>query len=257
MRKTQQTEFSLGLKWSIIGHLILLLCVLVQNLIFPDNPVRYIPTLKVDLVGLPDVLKKDLKIPQQVASDKQQTKPEAPSAKPVALNVSSKKEALKEVDKTNSQPSTQTIEKKNKYALDRIKALAKITDTFKDTSGEDHTHVTKSAPLKGNKLSPGTSLSGEAKEAQSMAYFDLLRDRLQHNWTLPPWIARQNFAAQVQIYIDAHGRVRNYHFVKPSGSSPFDEAIKKTLEQSQPFPIPPQSYQATLISEGVLIGFPL
>src|SRR5690242_2494332 len=53
-------DLSYGLKWSLGAHALLILAVLVKSFIFPGKPIPYIPTLKVDLVGLPDVLKKDL-----------------------------------------------------------------------------------------------------------------------------------------------------------------------------------------------------
>ena len=36
-----------------------------------------------------------------------------------------------------------------------------------------------------------------------------------------------------------------------------DEAVKKTLTQSQPFPRPPEDLISSLLSNGILLGFPL
>jgi len=61
----QESKLSAGLKWSIAGHFALFFAVMFKGLIFPDQIKPYTPTLKVDLVALPDVLKKDLVSPKQ------------------------------------------------------------------------------------------------------------------------------------------------------------------------------------------------
>ena len=142
-------------------------------------------------------------------------------------------------------------EKKLTSALDRIRALEKIEDESKSESRPS------AAIVKGNKLSKGTSLSGDAKEAAEASYYDTLRSKLQENWELPVWIARQNLDAQVRVYIDPYGRVRSYRFMKASGNDQFDSAIKKTLEDSQPFPKPPDELASSLLVDGILVGFPL
>ena len=141
-------------------------------------------------------------------------------------------------------------ELKLKGALARIKALNSI-------SASENDKPQKSVIIKGNKLSQGASLSADAKESAEASYLDTLRTRLQENWELPVWISRQNMSAQVQVFIDSRGRVRSYRFIKASGNAQFDSAIKKTLEESQPFPSPPLDIASALLGDGILIGFPL
>ncbi|MEO5970692.1 MAG: TonB family protein, partial [Bdellovibrionia bacterium] len=111
--------------------------------------------------------------------------------------------------------------------------------------------------VRGNKLSPGTSLSADAKEASEANYLDSLRDRLRQNWFLPAWIAKQSLNAQVLVRIDAAGILREFRMVKLSQNAQFDEAVKQALQQSQPFPPPPLELKTGLLSHGILIGFPL
>lgn len=89
------------------------------------------------------------------------------------------------------------------------------------------------------------------------SYFDLVRDRLQENWALPVWLARQNHQAQVQLFLDSRGKVKRLLLVKPSGNQNFDEAIRKSIEESEPFPLPPKALQEALATQGILVGFPL
>jgi hypothetical protein len=228
-KHVSEEGYARALRASFIAHALFILLVLFKGLIFPSAPKPYVPTLRVDMVGLPDVLKKDLRaLPTDTSV-----------ADPDELVLHPKKKSL----------TNQSREKKLRSALDRIKALSKIT--------ADDTPKSKTILVKGNKISKGAALSGDAKEAAEASYYDLLRGKLQENWALPVWIARQNYSAQVQLFVDGRGRVKSFRFVKTSGNAQFDSAIKKTLEESQPFPAPSEDVAGSLLTNGVLIGFPL
>ncbi len=257
--KQDDLKLTKGLKWSVFGHALLALLILGKRLIFPDQVQIYIPTLRVDLVGLPDILKKDLK-PSQKSQFNQDIAQVLKKAERDANRIKTTKPTpIKELAKKDEmvlKPSLQhdkTVEKRNQKALNRLKALAKIQEFRDKTDTSSVQHIL----IKGNQISPGLSLSGDAKEASEAHYYDILRDRLLENWTLPPWIGRQNFDAQVQIYINAQGKLQRLKFLKPSGSSQFDNLIKRTIDLSQPFPFPPQELKTSLLTHGILIGFPL
>src|SRR4051812_39815872 len=50
----------LGWRISLGAHGSILLFILIKSVFFPGQPIPYIPALRVDMVGLPDVLKRDL-----------------------------------------------------------------------------------------------------------------------------------------------------------------------------------------------------
>ena len=246
--------FGRALKRSLIAHGVLAVIIIIKSLVFPGKPISYIPSLKVDLVGLPDVLKKDkaklMKIPD-LADLNQELKDAESQAKNLKPKEAPKVDMTEtaEPDEMVLKPTTKPGERKKRMqsALDRIKSLSKISDEAQDA---------KAAPIKGNKLSQGTSLT-DGRESDEASYNDLLRDRLQDNWALPVWLARQDLSAQVLIFIDAKGKLKGFKFVKGSGNPQFDDAVKKTLQESQPFPLPPKDIQSELASSGVTIGFPL
>lgn len=249
-----------GLKRSLLGHFLLFLFVLAKTLVFPGNMSPYIPVLKVDLVELPDVLKKDLATPaqnQQLIHDISKILTQAESD---AARLKAKAPQIAEKDEMVLKPkavSEKSIQKKNKRAMDRIKALAKIQET---PSAEPQLSKKELRLLflnKGNKLSPGTSLSADAKEAAQANYLDSLRDRLRQNWFLPAWVAKQSLNAQVLIRIDSGGNLREFRLVKSSNNSQFDQAVKQAIQQSQPFPVPSSDFKTGLLSDGILVGFPL
>ena len=58
---------------------------------------------------------------------------------------------------------------------------------------------------------------------------------MQENWALPIWLERQKLSAQVQIWIDASGRLLRFAFVKTSGNAQFDEAVNYQVLQGDDF----------------------
>lgn len=255
-RSSPDRDFSIGLRSSLYFHVGLALLVFFKSLVFPGKPLHYTPTLRVDIVGLPDDLKKDLaqirpSQQQQELSEKlkkateaaESIKPVAPTIKKTELTPAEPNERILNPKKLPSSGSAD-VSKKNQSALARIKALEKLGNA------ED-------ALIRGNAISKGTSLSGDAKESSEENYLDLLRNQLQQNWALPVWLARQKLSAQVQIFLDQQGRLRNFRIIKPSGNAQFDEAVKRSVQESQPFPPPPAHIASALLGHGVLIGFPL
>ena len=249
-------SLSKGLKWSFIAHGVFFVAIILKSLVFPSQAPPYIPSLRVDVVGLPDILKKDLakvskateqsQIDAQKAVEKQAEK----ETKPKAIKAAKIKEMAdpnEMVLKPKQQSKKEARDKKLKSALARIKALEKISDE----------PAPKAVVIRGNAVSKGTSLSGDAKETSDSAYFDAVRNRLLESWALPVWIARQNLSAKVKIYIDAHGRVHGLDFLKSSGNPQFDSAVKKAISESDPFPVPPAELVNFVLVNGITFGFPL
>ena len=248
-----------ALKYSLAGHLGLLVFAILTSLVFPSQPLPYIPTLKVDLVGLPDLLKQDVKTFHQIklnqeitqvlkAAEKQanhiKATQEAASAKTAAMTLKAENAAHPTIAK-------------NRSALDRMKALARIQDSVTDDAPPSNVQVNPKQ-IKGNQVSPGTSLSGEAKEAAVASYYDSLRERLLEKWTLPIWLKRQlHLSGQVQLFINARGQLVSFDWMKKSGNEQFDQAVEQVLKASQPFPVPNEDLQSLLVNNGVLVGFPL
>jgi len=253
MDATREDQLGRAVTWSLIGHGAIAIFIVVKSLVFPGDPIVITPSLRVDLVGLPDLLKKDLAnvpkaLPKPNLEEKSVTKPEmpVPVAKPdeLVLNPTKVKKTTTEEEKAKA--------KKIDSALARIRALERLKDKADDTDQDDEAIV-----IRGNQVSAGSSLSGNARENAQAGYYDRIREALVEYWSLPPWLARQTLSAQIQIRIDPAGRVLASKFLKSSGSAPFDEAILATLRDAQPLPRPPKELVQSLIDNGVVVGFPL
>lgn len=235
-------------KWiatSLIIHGIIFSLLFVKETFFPGEPIRYIPTLRVDLVGLPDILKKDLEnIPpkkSEINQGKTQTQDEKPAPQELVFKTKSKKQRQEEEKIMENKRQD-----KMKSALQRIKALQKIKDSTQEN-----------VVIKGNLISPGTQVTGEAREAAEAGYLDAVHERLKLNWTLPPWLQRKNLNARVRIFINSRGRIDQLRFEQESGEPAFDNAIRQTLLKSEPFPLPPTEIGRVIKANGILLGFPL
>jgi TonB family protein len=255
-------EWPAGLRKSLLLHLAVLILGILHSLVFSSPTViRHAPTLRVDLVGLPDQLKQEARptatqttTPQAAVPPPEPPTPESkvertstpktkpPEKTPIARPRKSPRE--KDPPPSKSQLSN---------ALARAKALARVREAYapRKHSGSP------GAAIQGNQLSAGTSLSGDARENAEAHYYDRLRDRLIENWALPVWLSRQKLSARVQLRLDARGRVLLLQFRQSSGNAQFDEEVRRAIRASEPFPLPPPDLTRWISSEGVLVGFPL
>lgn len=228
-----------ALKISLIVHSAFLFTVVTKEAFFPSKPVLYIPSLRVDLVALPDQLKKDLNKPKPLPGEDKQ--------KPTTKTKSKATEVADPGAMATKPAPSDSRKKKIQGALARIKALERI-------SSESEPEPKK---LKGNFLSKGTSQAGEARESAMTNYYEEAVDQVRRNWELPPWLARKGLSAQVRIAVDQQGKVIQLVFVKPSGDAQFDDAVKASIMKAQPFPMPPQEVRSVVMGSGFVLGFPL
>lgn len=221
-----------AIKLSLGIHLTLLVILFLKSIVMPSeiNTKEYIPSLRVDLVALPD----------QKTTD--QITPAMPSA-----SEESKESAKKEKVKAAEEKGDYSLNKKKKKdrmksALDRIKALEKIKE------GEQ---------IKGNVVMKGSSAKGVATNSVETTYFDVVLDKIRTEWELPQWLKDRGLSAKVLIQIDRRGMITHTRFIKSSGNEQFDAAVKRTLQASVPFPAPPVSILPNVSQDGIVFGFPI
>lgn len=261
------SELNQGLKFSILLHLGVLVSIYFQTHFF-QKPYQLIPpTLRVDLVGLPDLSKselakiKNLPIPGVPKDTAQKLGPdqdlESANLKSQKKKTPQKIEPLEPSDEMvigsggsrGSLGSQKNRGKKIKNILEKLKTLEKIRSQVQTDPHE--------ISIKGNLVSQGTSLSQDAKESLESNYIHTIRDHLKENWENPPWLARKDLLAQVTLSLDKRGRLRGFKIIKSSGNSKFDELVRKTIAASVPFPPPPDPISAAVLVDGILVGFPL
>lgn len=226
-----------GFKQSVVIHTLVVLTIFIGMSVGLLKETKVIvPALRVDIVGLPDRKIIDLTPPAeepQNSTESTSTKPTPPTnEKVVSLKESPKKEPTKK--------------NQLKSAIDRIKALSSIEDSTPTRK--------KQTPTKylGNKLSAGTSTSGDATEDGDV-YLGNMRDKLQSNWNLPLWLSKQDLRATLHLVLDRAGNIQQLRVATTSGNPQFDDYCLKTVRQSAPFSRPPDNW----VGEVIQLGFPL
>ncbi|HRK02298.1 MAG TPA: TonB C-terminal domain-containing protein [Oligoflexia bacterium] len=243
---SSQDEFGRSLRLSAAVHAILLIGALLSTLVFRREPVMLSPSIRVDLVGLPDIKKKDLNLSEpgpdlsKIEKELEASKP-APAPEPA---VEDKPEIS--LKKKDGKPKKEESRKESlSSAIERIKALAEIENDLKKNKKN-------TTQVKGNTVSKGNALTGTSAQDIN-AYAAGMQARLREHWNLPVWLAKQNLAARVVVFLDDRGYVANTVLAKSSGNTQYDEYVLKTVRMSQPFGPPPSDIQ----DDGVLLLFPL
>lgn len=245
----EKNHLKKALKTSLIIHSILILCILISTLVFHKQPRILQSSVKVDLVGLPDIKKADLTKAQAADVNELSKKLKEVESDSKDALAKIKKEILKqkELDSEMALKNKTSPKKALKSAIDRIKSLQKIEDSL----GKENEKPNKVA-AKGNILSKGSSLIGDSSDSFN-EYADKMKSRLTENWNLPIWLSKQDLSAQIIINLNKQGLVTSTVFVKPSGNKQFDGYVLRTIQLSQPFGPPPDD----IIENGVTLGFPL
>lgn len=261
---------------SILFHLTVFFFLLfnksVSSLIFsPDQPEIIEEIIRVDVVGLPRLTQQELKQLENAfeQSEKKQTSADKGSLGEDSSNnetseTNKPEEALKDKpndDQTDNSPNSTS-------ALDLIRSLSKekgvrssgIANRKRSAEkSKIKTGKLKKLIIEGNKISKGTSVKGryQADVAEFDQYVLNLPNIVRPFWKLPSFLKENALKARVIIYINSEGRVIHYRFVEKSSNEEFDSRVLKSIQQSQPFPVPGEEIRDRLISEGVILGFPL
>ena len=242
---TQRGFLSRFLAVSASLHLVAYLILLLGPSLRFSTPKPYIPSLRVDLVGLP--VQKAIESAGPPPSDSTAPTP-APAPKktkirnlPEAGDYSLKKSK----SKAKESKKEKEAKKKLKQAIERIRAIERIKA------------LTATEEVRGNRISKGTSLSAEARTTLEAGYFEVVLEQVRTHWELPKWLLGQGLSAKVLLQIDSRGNIQAFKFVQSSGNTGFDQEVKRALLAANPFPIPPQDISSGILNDGILLGFPL
>jgi TonB family protein len=259
-----EDSLSKAIRLSIGLHVLALLALFLKELIVPSAPNRkeYLPSLKVDLVALPDQKAAEVTTPIQPTAPEETKLDEAKKTeepKKIEEKVEPAKEAAKtetadyslkkKQPKTKAEKAEAAREAAREEARERMKnALARIKALDKIRSGE---------LIKGNKVMTGSSAKGETSQSAETTYFDIVLEKVRSEWELPQWLQGKGLSAKVLIKIDRRGNISSVQFIRSSGNNQFDAAVKRTLNAAMPFPAPPVSVLADVTKDGIILGFPV
>lgn len=235
---------------SLVAHILLVAFFSVKMVFFPNEDLTYQAAVRVDLVALPDKI--------DWANPPAPPPPPATTEKPEEKTAPPQQEIKIKEKTTVKEPDTISLKKKQKEALAKLKAMEAIERIKQEAAKEKTTSnskATKDFKFKGNILSPGTELTGLNK-LQHEEYIVNLDRHIKQYWTLPEWLAKKDYSAQIRVRIDDRGRVISKQLVRSSGNSAYDDIVIATIDKASPFPQPPEKFSAIVSVNGILIGFP-
>lgn len=228
---------------SVAAHATLVTILVVRGYIAPSAPIQMPPSIRVDIVGLPE---KEQKLTPE-SKPAPQTPP-ADTPKPEAKSPPAKK--VEETPKVSLKKDDSKEEAKKEKA-----ALAKIHEMAALDKIQDEVASQKAQPIKGNRVNAGASLTGLEK-IEYDKYFSDIEQRIRQNWNLPQWLVDAGLRAQLLVLIDESGLVKKKTVVKSSGNPEFDDHMMQAIDKSAPFPAPPDRLRAWLSIKGIIFNFP-
>jgi len=237
-----------------------------------SQPKQVSEIIKVDVVGLPKLTLKELEQLKRAIDNKEEESSPDVNVQNVAQDevtesikdVSELEEELPDSEKNVDSLENDTegaglslIEKLSKQSGAKFKKGAKSKRKAKKNS--IGVKKLKNLLLEGNQISKGSSIKGryQGDLAQFDQYVLALPNLIRPFWKLPTFLRDGAFQARIIIYINSEGRVIHYRFVSKSGNEEFDSRAVKSINKSQPFPLPSEEIKDRLLSEGVILGFPL
>lgn len=256
----QKDEFGRGVLVSVGAHVAILALFLLKSLLFAPKPFDIPPSIRVDIVGLPDKIED---LPAAPAPAPEPAKPAEPvKEKPKAQAKPEPKKPLpvKKDDAINLEKAKKAKEQDALNKLKSLEALDKIKDDVSAEKAESEKARLEALAkasrqkVKGNILSPGSSLNGLEK-IQYDEYAGLLDRHIKPHWQMPEWLARKGYRAQVVVRADARGTLIGRQMLRSSGNPDFDQYCLETIDRAAPMPPPPEKFVAIVANQGIVVDF--
>lgn len=252
------------LKISLGLHVGLAALSLLGNLVFPSTAEVFLPSVQIDMVALPDLVKSQ----NQPVLDKTLPVKDAPPP-PEAPQKTAEKEPE---PRDNAKDDRMSIEREKQAAIDAKKALERLRNQVKKTQAEEVEKARREllekrqadlarfkeayrSVVKGNQVNEGTSMTGVTEETKN-AYIGHVQEKIRANWALPAWLQGRGLKAQALVQIDSRGNVAGFQILRSSGNEAFDEFVETAVKRSGPFAPPPEEMSRTVRS-GLGVNFPL
>lgn len=220
---------------SLAVHLTLIFAVAIKNLIFESDTIVVPPSMRVDLVALPDKpteepVSKPAATPK--TAPKPQAKPEPAKPKPV-----------------------ENVKDTQKRALEKLKALNSIDKIKNEVEASKEKAAEQEAPkpkvVKGNIVSSGSGFSG-LSQLRVSEYIEDLKAKIHEHWAIPQYLSDSNLKASILIDLDERGNLVRREVYATSGNSVFDSSCMAAVANAAPFGPPPNE----LKSARIMIRFP-
>ena len=213
--------------------------------------------IQVDVVGLPDVLLKDLEKRQSTLSPAENVK-ETPHLKEgmktpedILPETAEQREARKRKEKEAQREALLARKKKEEQERERVlkelREQANREEALKSLEKEQK----KRRLRKGNILSQGTAARGKIGTAKDR-YRSLIAEKIKRHFNIYPWQRKKDLVAVIFIRINERGEVTEKKVIQPSHDRLYDSAVLQAVADAQPLPVP---VDLTIIKDGIHVEF--
>lgn len=203
--------------------------------------------VRIDIVAMPKLTVKELKKVNLSTTEKEPVEvKEEPK-----LNETSKVEFKKKAKKIDVNNLLKNFSQK--------KVIKKKVKTKKDKPKVDPTELRKII-LEGNKVSQGSSTTGESVDDESQAfisYVQSLPDQVKPHWKLPSYLMDKGLRCRVRIFLDKNGKILKSLILESSGEQEYDAKALDAVKNSSPFTPPKKGFLGRAIGGDIVLGFPL
>jgi colicin import membrane protein len=242
---------------SVAVHIALVAIFIVRMVIYPSETLRLEDAIRVDIVALPD---KSPKLPMSVPVVETKIPPPSPPPPEPLPDVKLPEPAAPEplVKPAPAPPkpispkiNLKSTKKAQDAALKRLEALEKIE---RMTKSQSRPAPSAPAPIKGNQISHGASLSGVIRLEQQ-GYLQTIDGAVKSHWNLPGFLSTANLTARARLFIDAKGVVTKRTLTQSSHNDIYDQRVLSAIDTSSPLPPPPASLVNILETDGIELEF--
>ena len=245
--------FWLEVLLSAAGHVLVVAIIFLRILLVPQSDdLNLESAMRVDIVGLPEKPRPNAPVVETPAAKPppEVKTPEKPATPPKTL------ESAKDTPVVipDAKADAKKLKKDQAEALRRLEALGKIDQDLKAEEAKKR-KAENEARVKGNRLSPGDSLSG-VDRLQMDSYIRQIDSHVKSHWYLTPILAQMKLRARALVLIDENGNILARKITHTSNNSEFDDKVLEAIDKSAPFPPPPDRYTNLMRIKGVEFAFP-
>jgi TonB family protein len=200
-------------------------------------------SVRIDMVALPKQTIQELKNINVAPQDVEVVKPKE---KPVKSEETSEIEFKKKAPKVDVNNLLKNFSNKN-------------LETSKKQNKKVQNPNLKKLVLEGNKVSKGTSTTGDRIDADNVfkQYAQSLPDQVRPFWKLPSYLSEKGLRCRIRVFIASDGKILRTEIFESSGELEYDNKALEAVRKTAQFSLPPKEIRGQLAAGAVSLGFPL
>ncbi len=109
--------------------------------------------------------------------------------------------------------------------------------------------------FKGNFLAKGQGLEGLNRLSMER-YYEKVGESVRKHFITPQWLDLTNLSAAIEVTLDDEGKIITKSFIKGSGNELFDQQALEAVIKAEPLPSPPDRLKKLFYKINFILKFP-